>query len=521
MVNISNIPNEVALEEAVYATEMIAGKAVTPKARFEGAFAATPGIGALRRTEIATGGYDRMGAPRREIADPSGSYSEEMTFESFAQHGRYAVKGGDAPITVAGAIPGYRRAISPTFDVDDIDSFTTQFGVDGLAWQATGVRWAEINLVADFVGTGDVLTMSATPFIRAVDRLPGFFDGVATGGATNVNEVQSLTITGTPTGGTFTLTLDGQTTAAIAFNATAAAVQTALAALSTIGAGNVACTGGPLPGSAVTITFQGDLGGTNVSQITATGSLTGGTTPTVNVATTTPGSGALTAVMTGAGWTVNQWAGAYVYLDYGTFAGQVRQVLSNTADTLTLGPPNLSSAVTAGDLFHIAGKMPIVPQNDGEVITLEGSRVYLDRYNASVSSIGTTLISSRVLSLNITQILSLARKRRAAGIIGRVGRGARWITGTLRVELDGWDEYTAWEDKAPLSLRWEKDGSVIDATANTKKLARIDIERGYFDAFTPDADNNNRTASFSFVSRLADAEPILNWESVTGLARLA
>ena len=33
------------------------------------------------------------------------------------------------------------------------------------------------------------------------------------------SEVQTVTITGTPTGGTFTLTFDGETTAAIAYNA--------------------------------------------------------------------------------------------------------------------------------------------------------------------------------------------------------------------------------------------------------------------------------------------------------------
>lgn len=106
-----------------------------------------------------------------------------------------------------------------------------------------------------------------------------------------VNEVQTLTITGGPTGGSFTLTFKGQTTAAIAFGATAAAVDAALEALTTIGAGNVTCAGGPLPGTAVTITFVGTLAGTNVPLITATSSLTGGTTPTITVAQTTAGSG--------------------------------------------------------------------------------------------------------------------------------------------------------------------------------------------------------------------------------------
>jgi hypothetical protein len=108
----------------------------------------------------------------------------------------------------------------------------------------------------------------------------------------SVNEVQTLTITGTPTGGTFRLSFKSVSTAAIAFNASAAAVQAALEAISTVGTGNVVATGGPLPATAVVLTFQGQLAGTNVPLITVnTPAFTGGTTPTATVAETTPGSG--------------------------------------------------------------------------------------------------------------------------------------------------------------------------------------------------------------------------------------
>lgn len=104
--------------------------------------------------------------------------------------------------------------------------------------------------------------------------------------ADGANEAQTVTITGTPTGGSFTLTYDGQTTAAIAYNATAAAVQSALVALSNIEAGNVTVSGGPGPGTPFTVTFAG---GHNVSAMTATASLTGGTSPGVTIATATGG----------------------------------------------------------------------------------------------------------------------------------------------------------------------------------------------------------------------------------------
>lgn len=104
------------------------------------------------------------------------------------------------------------------------------------------------------------------------------------------NEVQTLTVTGTPTGGDFKLRFRYDTTAAIPFNAAAAAVQTVLEALPSIGAGNVACAGGPLPGAAVTITFQGALGRLAVETIEVVQqAFTGGVTPAAAVAETTPG----------------------------------------------------------------------------------------------------------------------------------------------------------------------------------------------------------------------------------------
>jgi hypothetical protein len=80
---------------------------------------------------------------------------------------------------------------------------------------------------------------------------------LASGGYTT--EVQTLSETGGPTGGTFTLSFLSIATSAIVYNATAAQVQTALVALPGIGTGGVVCSGGPLPGSNVTITFAGAL----------------------------------------------------------------------------------------------------------------------------------------------------------------------------------------------------------------------------------------------------------------------
>lgn len=103
------------------------------------------------------------------------------------------------------------------------------------------------------------------------------------------NEQQTVTITGTPTGGTFTLTWNGQTTGAIAYNASAATVEAALIALSNIDAGEVDVTGGPGPDTAWVVEFLGDYQGTNVAAMTATSSLTGGSSPAIAVTTNQAG----------------------------------------------------------------------------------------------------------------------------------------------------------------------------------------------------------------------------------------
>ncbi|MGW1998152.1 hypothetical protein [Embleya sp. NPDC001921] len=126
---------------------------------------------------------------------------------------------------------------------------------------------------------------NGTPAVSTLIDLAG-----ADVGAFFTSEVQTVTITGTPTGGTFTLTYDSQTTAGIPYNATAAQVKTALVALSNIGTSDVTTTGGALPGTPIVVTFGGALSGTNVTQMTASSAgLTGGTTPTVTVTTTTGG----------------------------------------------------------------------------------------------------------------------------------------------------------------------------------------------------------------------------------------
>jgi hypothetical protein len=127
-------------------------------------------------------------------------------------------------------------------------------------------------------------------FLESNANVLGMFYRVGTPTPTgsSTNEVQTVTITGAPTGGTFVLDFGGQPTTDLAFNASTAAVQSALQALSTVGAGNATVTG--TAGSSYVVTFAGALAANNVAQMTAVGNFTGGTSPTISVATTTGGA---------------------------------------------------------------------------------------------------------------------------------------------------------------------------------------------------------------------------------------
>ena len=84
------------------------------------------------------------------------------------------------------------------------------------------------------------------------------------------NEVQTLSFDATPQNGAFVLMFNGQATNAIDCSAglpSAAAVQSALAALPNIGAGNVSVS---QSGLVYTIAFQGDLGNSAQNLITTT-----------------------------------------------------------------------------------------------------------------------------------------------------------------------------------------------------------------------------------------------------------
>lgn len=165
-------------------------------------------------------------------------------------------------------------------------------------WDIYGVNEASLDPDTDqFINEGDDAQLSVWNWVNGADlsvqagylsfpliaNLTG--EDVTESGGTS--EVQTLTATGPPTAGSFTITYDGQTATGVAFNATATAIRDKLASLSNLDAGDITVTGGPINTTPVVVTFDLAEGDVPVMSINNAG-LTGGT---VAVATTTPGAG--------------------------------------------------------------------------------------------------------------------------------------------------------------------------------------------------------------------------------------
>lgn len=134
--------------------------------------------------------------------------------------------------------------------------------------------------LTNFADTDFTQTQSAQDSLIKVDGYPS---------ASAVSEVQTMNRSPSPNNGTYTLTYEGQTTAAIAYDASPSEIQAALEALSTVSTGDITVGGGAngLDDGAVTFTFSDILG--DVSMISVDGSDLGPGSAPVTVEETTKG----------------------------------------------------------------------------------------------------------------------------------------------------------------------------------------------------------------------------------------
>jgi hypothetical protein len=138
------------------------------------------------------------------------------------------------------------------------------------------------------------------------------------------NEIQTITISGSPTGGTWRARFGSYTTDPLAYDISSANLQVALRALASIDGAHVTVSGSA--GGPYTVTFVSDLAAQDVEMIEVDGlDLTGGTNPDVAVVETT------------AGVASTDYAGTYAITSVVT-----------TSLTITDTLPNMSSVT-----FHI------------------------------------------------------------------------------------------------------------------------------------------------------------------------
>ena len=209
------------------------------------------------------------------------------------------------------------------------------------------------------ISVSNVGTLTTNPSTYSTTAVPGQFAAI-TPSATGINAVQTLTFGPGITGGNFTLTFNGLTTAPITWNATPAtlqaSIQTALNALPNIGV-NGALLNALVAGTGpFTVTFQNGLGGTSVPTMTFNGAgLVGGTiaslvTTTGGVTATTTTTGGTLALDNTAANNDNRLTYANLLLSGGTLnvIGNSGSASVAVVTNITLGVGNSTIQTTAG-----------------------------------------------------------------------------------------------------------------------------------------------------------------------------
>jgi RTX calcium-binding nonapeptide repeat (4 copies) len=228
---------------------------------------------------------------------------------------------------------------------------------------------------------------------------------ITTPGDGTHNEVQTVVVNGA-NGGAYTLTFNGQTTAPIAYNATAVgdinSVQTILSKLSNIGIGNVAVTGGA--GGPYTITFQGTLANQALPLLTADASglmgvglpvhtlqslqgllTVSGDVPQANVVTLAHGSPA--------GVVISAVSGTTQQIDVDATGGQFALSFGGQKTT------NLNLGATATQLQNALNALSSIGPNGGVSVTKLPGNHYLVTFQGALANFIQPLFTADISAL--------------------------------------------------------------------------------------------------------------------------
>jgi hypothetical protein len=223
-----------------------------------------------------------------------------------------------------------------------------------------------------------------------------------------------------------------------------------------------------------------------------------------------------TITVTGAGWTVDEFEGAYLFPDADTNVAGARLITGNTTDTITVST-DFDVTPTAGDEFLISGLPPAgVPTLTEEKIRFPGTRLFID---PASGTLGTTQIRMRFIGFNVTWELNLDPKTFAEdteGSSGVYGRGRLRVTLQIRLEADRPDEFRQLKRLDELGVRIQQEGSEL--APGVRKMALIDVPRMVWTTRTRDTRNNNLTQTMA--ARAYYDVPFVRVQARNGLATL-
>lgn len=246
-------------------------------------------------------------------------------------------------------------------------------------WTVTFTGDKAATDVAIISGDGASLTGGDTTNVAVAETVAG---------VDNVNEIQTLTVTGTPTGGDTIISFKGESSAAIPFDATAAEIELYLEAMDSIPQDEATCAGGPWPGSAITVTFSGTLKGVQ-PLMTNVDSFTGGSSPELTITETTPGVDEVVEVQTisindtvsGGTFTLTHSANTTAPILYSASAAEIEAALE-------AAPVSLAVAVTGGP----------GPATDW-IVTFDAAGV-----QTAITGTGTNLTGGSATAVSVTEV---------------------------------------------------------------------------------------------------------------------
>lgn len=225
------------------------------------------------------------------LSNPGGLYTQlqqdlpvaiSRAFDYASIHGKDLRTGGAGPFT------DYLKATASSVelgtatqanggkyaDLVNVEKAIVNAGFDFTGWACDPMLKPELKLAVDT--TGRPLWMESDNRASLIGYQAGYNRGVSGKYRRHGNNVQVVAVTGTPTGGTFTLSNSFGQTYQAAYNVSTANLQTAIRAWGGIFSG-VTVTG--TAGSAYTLTF----GTTGAPIVVSASALTGGTTPLATI----------------------------------------------------------------------------------------------------------------------------------------------------------------------------------------------------------------------------------------------